>query len=156
MGGNQDSGLAFRIIFFAIPSATISRTVVSKDLGHLVPPFASGKTKEVRAEFPAGRPLLISTFAFAAGAPVPPTFLCPGLGYVRFGSLADISERITDVRFTPESGHSSVQLGCPKSAMSGHSALYVLDEGLLAIEDEQKQIVGNFEPSREDQGPPKS
>jgi hypothetical protein len=32
-----------------------ARTVVSKDLGHLVPPFVSGKTKEVRAEFPAGR-----------------------------------------------------------------------------------------------------
>jgi hypothetical protein len=70
-----------------------ARTVVSKDLGHLVPPFVSGKKKEVRAEFPAGRPLLISTFAFAAGAPVPPTFLCPGLGYVRFGSLADIETR---------------------------------------------------------------
>jgi hypothetical protein len=27
---------------------------------------------------------------------------------VRYGSLADVSERITDVRFTPKSGHSSV------------------------------------------------
>ena len=24
------------------------------------------------------------------------------------------------VRFTPDSGHSSVQVGCPKSAISGH------------------------------------
>ena len=96
-----------------------ARTVVSKDLGHLFPPLVSGKTKEVRAEFPAGRPLLISTFAFAAGAPVPPTFLCPELGHVRFGSLEDIRERIRDVRFTPDSGHSSVQVGCPRSAISG-------------------------------------
>ena len=29
------------------------------------------------------------------------------LGDVRYGSLADISERIRDVRFTPESGHAT-------------------------------------------------
>ena len=39
---------------------------------------------------------------------------------VRFGSLADITARSRHVRFTPDSGHSSVQVGCPKSARSGH------------------------------------
>jgi hypothetical protein len=29
--------------------------------------------------------------------------------YVRFGSLADVSERTRDVRFTPESGHAERQ-----------------------------------------------
>jgi hypothetical protein len=41
--------------------------------------------------------------------------------YVSFGSLADITGRSCHVRFTPDSGHSSVQVGCPKSAISGHS-----------------------------------
>ena len=40
---------------------------------------------------------------------------------VRFGSEADIHRRLTDVRFTPESGHSSAQLSCPLCAKSGHS-----------------------------------
>lgn len=35
--------------------------------------------------------------------------------YVRFGSLADISQRNRRVRFTPESGHSVVQMECPIS-----------------------------------------
>jgi hypothetical protein len=38
---------------------------------------------------------------------------------VRFGSLADMTPSDRDVRFTPNSGHSSVQLECPKSAMCG-------------------------------------
>ena len=38
---------------------------------------------------------------------------------VRFGSLADITARSRHVRFTPNSGHSSVQLECPKSAING-------------------------------------
>src|SRR4029453_11685354 len=36
--------------------------------------------------------------------------------HVRFGSLADIKAWIRDVRFTPESGHSSERVGCPLSA----------------------------------------
>ena len=39
---------------------------------------------------------------------------------VRYGSLADIRARLRHVRFTPDSGHSSVPVGCPKSAKSGH------------------------------------
>jgi hypothetical protein len=39
---------------------------------------------------------------------------------VRFGSLADISERTKDVRFTPESGHAERQHRRPLSAISGH------------------------------------
>jgi hypothetical protein len=31
---------------------------------------------------------------------------------------------IKKVRFTPESGHSSERVGCPKSANSGHLTLY--------------------------------
>ena len=37
----------------------------------------------------------------------------------RFGSLADIGERIRDVRFLPESGHGQGQRPCPLSAKSG-------------------------------------
>jgi hypothetical protein len=36
--------------------------------------------------------------------------------HVRFGSLADITTRSRHVRFTLDNGHSSVQVGCPKSA----------------------------------------
>src|SRR5512141_885499 len=42
---------------------------------------------------------------------------------VRFGSLADISERIRDVRFTPESGHAERQHRGPLCAISGHPLL---------------------------------
>ena len=38
----------------------------------------------------------------------------------RFGSLADITARSRHVRFTPDSGHSSLQVGCPLSARSRH------------------------------------
>ena len=41
---------------------------------------------------------------------------------VRFGSLADITARSRHVRFTPDSGHSSAQVECPKSAMYGRTA----------------------------------
>jgi hypothetical protein len=40
-------------------------------------------------------------------------------GNVRYGSLADILTSSRHVRFTPDCGHSSVQVGCPKSAISG-------------------------------------
>jgi hypothetical protein len=40
--------------------------------------------------------------------------------HVRFGSLADNGERISDVRFTPKSGHAQRQHRCPLSAISGH------------------------------------
>ena len=38
--------------------------------------------------------------------------------HVRYGSLADISERTRDVRFTPESGHAERQHRRPLSAIS--------------------------------------
>jgi len=38
---------------------------------------------------------------------------------VRYGSLTEITPRWRHVRFTPDSGHSTVQVGCPKSANSG-------------------------------------
>jgi hypothetical protein len=41
------------------------------------------------------------------------------ISHVRFGSKADIRQYLSDVRFTPNSGHSSVRLGCPLSARSG-------------------------------------
>ena len=31
-----------------------------------------------------------------------------------------ITQRLVNVRFAPKSGHSSVQVGCPLSAISGH------------------------------------
>jgi len=55
-----------------------------------------------------------------------------------------------DVRFTPKTGHAQRRYQCLLSAISGHSALCVLDEGLLAIEDEQEQVVSDFKSSRED------
>jgi hypothetical protein len=39
---------------------------------------------------------------------------------VHFGSKTDFDLRSRHVRFTANSGHSSVQLECPKSANSGH------------------------------------
>jgi hypothetical protein len=39
---------------------------------------------------------------------------------VRFGSLADILRRGSDVRFTPESRHMQCNSVCPLSANSGH------------------------------------
>src|SRR5262245_55974094 len=41
---------------------------------------------------------------------------------VSLGSLADIGRRISDVRFTPKSGHTHDQDPCPLSAKKGHSA----------------------------------
>ena len=41
---------------------------------------------------------------------------------VGYGSLADVGQPIGDVRFAPDSGHSLVQVGCPQSAITGHSA----------------------------------
>ena len=42
---------------------------------------------------------------------------------VRYGSLADIGERIMHVRFTPESGHAQRHHRRLLSARSGHAAL---------------------------------
>lgn len=42
---------------------------------------------------------------------------------VRFGSLADIRERISDVCFTPERGYIQRRSQCPLSAISGLAAL---------------------------------
>ena len=41
---------------------------------------------------------------------------------VGYGSLADITAHSRHVRFTPDSGHSSVQVGCLLCATSGHCA----------------------------------
>jgi hypothetical protein len=38
--------------------------------------------------------------------------------HVRFGSLADITARWPHVRFAPDSGHSSAEVGCSRSARS--------------------------------------
>src|SRR4029079_6430019 len=43
-----------------------------------------------------------------------------GRHHVCHGSLADIKERQSHVRFTPESRHSSSPVACPLSAISGH------------------------------------
>ena len=43
---------------------------------------------------------------------------------VGFGSLADITARSRHVRFAPDIGHSSVQVGCPKSAKSRHKKIW--------------------------------
>ena len=40
--------------------------------------------------------------------------------HVRFGSKTDFDPRPCHFRFTPNSGHSSLQLECPQSANSGH------------------------------------
>jgi hypothetical protein len=40
---------------------------------------------------------------------------------VRFGSLADIFASDRDVRFTPESGHSTARVACPLWANSGQN-----------------------------------
>jgi len=48
-----------------------------------------------------------------------------------FGSLADITARSRHVCFTPDSGHSSVQVRCPLSAMSGELFLVVADTANL-------------------------
>ena len=42
---------------------------------------------------------------------------------VRFGSKADISARLSDVRFTPKSGHQNLVVECPLCAKSRHSAV---------------------------------
>ena len=46
--------------------------------------------------------------------------------HVRFGSLADVGAGVEDVRFTPESGHSSERVGCPKSAKADIDSYYSL------------------------------
>ena len=45
------------------------------------------------------------------------------IGNVRFGSKADISACVSDVRFTPKSGHSQRRLRCPLCAKSGHQSI---------------------------------
>src|SRR6476659_10864961 len=54
--------------------------------------------------------------------------------HVRLGSEADITARSSHVRFTPKSGHSSVRVGCPKSAISGHSRALVAGALCLVIQ----------------------
>ena len=57
----------------------------------------------------------MSMYVHRIGSPIKPMTLSD----VRYGSLADISERTRDVRFTPESGHAQRQHRCPLSAKSG-------------------------------------
>src|SRR5690349_14289942 len=52
---------------------------------------------------------------------------------VRFGSLADITARLCHVRFTPDNGHSSARVGCPKSA-NRHSRALVAGALCLVIQ----------------------
>jgi hypothetical protein len=56
---------------------------------------------------------------------------------VRYGSLADMPARSRHVRFTPDSGHSSVRVGCPIEAarelvrfvpISGRASPYARDK----------------------------
>jgi len=42
-------------------------------------------------------------------------------GYDRTGSGADITGRLANVCFTPQSGHRATRLACPPCAKSGHS-----------------------------------
>jgi len=61
---------------------------------------------------------------FEAARPGPPFFAANARiaihGNVSFGSKADISACVRNVRFTPESGHSAGTEKCPLSAISGH------------------------------------
>ena len=50
------------------------------------------------------------------------TFPCKVKDDFCFGSLADLSQPIPDVRFTPESRHAERRNQCPLSAKSGHFA----------------------------------
>jgi hypothetical protein len=63
-------------------------------------------------------PLLLFVEAMATDGRVTPRSVDSD---VRFGSLADITAW-RHVRFTPDSGHSSVRVGCPKSANIGSLA----------------------------------
>ena len=45
------------------------------------------------------------------------------LANFRFGSLADITARFGNVRFTPNSGHSSARFACPLCANNRHRGL---------------------------------
>src|SRR6476660_10628351 len=49
---------------------------------------------------------------------------------VRYGSLADITDRSRHVRFSSDSGHSPVQVECPKSAISSSLMNYVARVGV--------------------------
>ena len=48
-------------------------------------------------------------------------FASVGVANVRLGSLADIGQRIGDVRFTRKSGHAERRHRCLLSAISGHT-----------------------------------
>ena len=54
--------------------------------------------------------------------------------YVRFGSKADITRAVRNVRFTPESGHRDQPLECPLLAITGHWRI-VRNSGNLAYRD---------------------
>ena len=75
--------------------------------------------------------LIKSVFEETLSLPAPKKAKSFGLAFgsvflladVRFGSLADIAACLSDVRFTPESGHLRRKNKYPLSARSGHSAM---------------------------------
>jgi hypothetical protein len=60
----------------------------------------------------------VSESRFNLFHPVAPVARTDGALFERRGSRV---QRLRHVRFTPNSGHSSVQVECPKSAISGHA-----------------------------------
>jgi hypothetical protein len=61
-----------------------------------------------------------------------PGFLyCSSVVNVRVGSKADATLLNFDVRFTPNSGHSTVQSSCP-FPQSGHREFYSVPRGRMA------------------------
>ena len=65
----------------------------------------------------------MSMYVHRIGSPIKPKTPSD----VRYGSLADIGERIRDVRFTPESGHDQRQHRRPLSANSGRLPVRLLE-----------------------------
>src|SRR6516162_10486791 len=61
---------------------------------------------------------------------------------VCFGSKADIDPLSSHVRFTPESGHCRLQLGCPLCANSGHQSL----TGRFSLRQELCRILSIVKP----------
>ena len=55
--------------------------------------------------------------------------------HVRFGSLTDIVQRPRHVRFTPDSGHSSAQVGCPLADISARRVIPIVADTANLISD---------------------
>jgi len=66
------------------------------------------------------------------------------LANVRFGSKADIQQCLTNVRFTPKSGHWNSVAKCPLCAKSGHRARRIqLCRPPAAKKDKKREIVSH-------------